>query len=124
MKTMMFLVGLAAIAGCATTPVPADKLARSQAMVQSAEVVQADADPRASVHLQLAREELRSAKKLMKDGDNDAASWVLMRAEADGEAALHLAQARMAKADAEQTLTAIRQAKTTMMQSQTGGQGS
>ena len=87
------LVAVAAITSCRTTPVPADKLARSQALVESAEQAHVEADPRAAVHLQLAKDQLKSATNLMKDGQNRSAEWILRRAEADAEAALALARA-------------------------------
>jgi hypothetical protein len=111
----------AMIAGCAPTPVPANRLARSQAVVDAAEQMRAESDPRAASHLKLAKEQLAYARKLMRDGDNGAAAWVLARAEADGEAALSLAQASTARADAERTLDAIKQMMSAM---QTGGSGS
>lgn len=123
MKTKM-LVGLAAVlAGCgATTPIPADKLARAQETVRLAEAMPSTAtDPRALQHLQLAKSQLDHGKKLMIDGENEDAKWVLMRAESDARAALYLAHAQAAKTDAQQTIEAIRQAMSTMQQ---GGSGS
>lgn len=112
---------LSLLAGCATTPVPADKLARSQTLVDAAEQARADAEPRATVHLQLAKEQLRTARRSMMAGENRTAEWTLRRAEADAEAALALAQAHTAKVDATRTIEAIRQAKSMMGP---GGQGS
>jgi len=122
MKTMMFVLAAAAVADCAATPVPADKLARAQAAVRTAEAMpQASTDPRAAKHLQLAKEQLDHAKKLMTKGDNSAARWALMRAEADGEAALYLGHAQAAKSDAQTTLDQVRQAMSTMQQQEGGG---
>src|SRR5690349_7423763 len=119
MKTMSLVVAAAAIAfsGCATTPVPAYRLARSEAAVKSAEEMNASADPRAAMHLKHAKEQLADAKNLMKNGDNRTARLVLMRAEADGEVAVNLARAHAAQIDAQQTIAAVRQA---MMQMQEG----
>ena len=117
MNSKMMLVVAAALAGCATTPVPADKLSRSQAAIKSAEEMNAAADPKAAVHLRLAKDQLENAKALMKDGDNKAAILVLLRAEADGEAALNLARARAAQVEAQQTIDMVRQ---TMAQMQEG----
>jgi hypothetical protein len=117
MNTKMMLVVAAALAGCATTPVPADKLARSQAAIASAETMNAAADPKATLHLKLAKEQLENAKALMKDGDNEAAGMVLLRAEADGEAAANLARARAAQIEAQKTIEMVRQ---TMAQMQEG----
>jgi hypothetical protein len=112
MKRIIFAALAVALGvGCASSPVPADKLARSQASVRSAEEQGAQADPRAAIHLKLAKEQLAEAKKLMKDGDNEAAKNVLLRAEADGDAALNIARATAAEADATRTIQAIQQAK-------------
>jgi hypothetical protein len=120
MKTIsLFVAALAiGIAGCgATTPVPADKLTRSQAVVRSAEEMNASSDPRAAMHLKLAKDQLAEGKALMKEGDNKKASLVLLRAEADGEAALNLARAHYAQMDAQRTIEQVRQA---MIQAQEG----
>jgi hypothetical protein len=109
-----------ATTGCATTPVPADKLARTHQAVEHAEAMHAEADPRAAVHLRLAKQNLEQARLQMRNGDNKKATWYLTRAEADAEAALYLAHARAAKVDAEKTIDAIRQATQMLQQGGTG----
>ena len=111
MKTILFVVAVAALAGCGgTTPVPTYKLARAQEMVRNAEAMPTVAtDPKATQHLQLAKSQLDHAKRLMIDGENEDARWVLMRAEADAEAALYLSLAQAVKLDAQQTIESIRQ---------------
>ena len=123
MKTLMLVVAVATLAGCgAATPIPADRLARAQETVTLAESMPATTtDPKALQHLQLAKNQLTHARKLMIDGENEDAKWVLMRAEADAKAALYLANASAAKTDAQQTIESIRQAMSTMQQ---GGSGS
>ena len=78
-------------------------------------------DPKALSHLQLAKEQLTYGKRLLIEGENKDARWVLMRAEADAEAALALGNVQAAKADAQQTIEAIRQAMALIQQ---GGSGS
>jgi len=123
MKTMMLVIAGVVLAGCgATTPIPADKLARAQQTVRLAEAMPAtSADPKSLQHLQLAKNQLEQGKKLMIDGENDDAQWVLMRAESDAKAALYLSHAQAAKADAQQTIEAIRQAMSAMQQQGGGG---
>lgn len=102
-------IAFAALAGCATTtPVPADKLARTQAAINSAEQMGPSADPRALMHLELAKHQVAQAKGLMKNGDNRSAGLVLLRAEADAEAALNLARAWWAESDANRTMEEVR----------------
>ncbi|MBX3207676.1 MAG: DUF4398 domain-containing protein [Labilithrix sp.] len=123
MKTMMIAVAAIALAGCgATTPVPADALSRAQATVRQAEAMPTTAlDPKAMQHLQLAKDQLSYGKRLMVEGENKDARWVLLRAEADAEAALSLAHAQAAKTDAQQTIEAIRQAMSLAQQQEGSG---
>ncbi|MBX3260474.1 MAG: DUF4398 domain-containing protein [Labilithrix sp.] len=125
MKTTMIAVAAVVLAGCgATTPVPADALTRAQQTVRSAEAMPTTAlDPKAMQHLQLAKDQLSYGKRLLVEGENGDARWVLMRAEADAEAALYLAHAEVAKTDARQTIEAIRQAMS-LVQQQKEGSGS
>lgn len=113
-KLALVTLSAAAIAGCATTPVPADKLARSQAAVKSAEELNADADPQAALHLRLAREQLATARRMMVDGKSDRAKFVLMRAEADAEAALNMARAKSARIEAARAMQDVQQVRTQM----------
>ncbi len=99
----------AAIAGCASTPIPADKYAGAKASIKSSEELGAEQDPQAALHLKLAREQLAQAKECMKSGDNDSAKMVLDRAESDGEASLNIARADKAKIEAQKTITNIQQ---------------
>jgi hypothetical protein len=116
MKTLipMSLVFVAGLAACATTPVPADKLSRSQAAVRSAEEMNAQAEPAAAMHLRLAHEQIALAKQLLKDGDNERAASVLLRAEADADAARELARKHAARMEAQTAKQNIEQLKSSM----------
>ena len=114
------IVSTALTAGCASAPVPAAKVARSQAVIRTAEELGAADDARAAVHLKLAKEQLVQAKVLMQSGDNESAGLVLLRAEADGETALNLARARLAEQDAKRAVDAAHRAMARMH----GGDGS
>lgn len=83
---------LVALLGCASTPVPADRMAQSQASLRAAEEVGAKNVPPAALHLQLAQEQMEQGKQLIKNGDNERARFVLLRAEADAELAVALAR--------------------------------
>jgi hypothetical protein len=95
-------------AGCASTPIPADKLSRSTAAVRSAEEMNAERVPSAAVHLRLARTQMKVARRLLENGDNKEAGYLLLRAEADAEVAMNLAREAAAKQDAIQTIQAVR----------------
>jgi hypothetical protein len=119
MKIMMPIGALClmTIAGCASSPIPADKYARSQASVKAAEELNAESEPQAAFHLRLAKEQLAHGKKLMKEGDNKNASLVLLRAESDGEAALNIARAKSEQAEAQRTITQIQEQMAQMQRS-------
>jgi hypothetical protein len=108
-------IGAASIAlvACAASPVPADRLAKSTAAIRSAHEVGAERVPNAALHLKVANEELDLAKKLMADGDNGRAEYVLLRAQVDADTALQLAREDQARADAQRTLDEVQKVKNT-----------
>ena len=113
MKTMAWIgATLLALGGCATTPVPADSLARSQAAFRSAHEVGAENVPPAALHLTIAKEELDQAKRLIKDGEYKRAEYILMRAESDANAALALTREADARTDAQKTIEQVQKLKT------------
>lgn len=99
----------AAIAGCASAPIPADKYANAKSSIKTSEELGAESDPQAALHLKLAKEQLAQAKDCMKKGDNENAKMVLERAEADGDAAFNIARADKAKIEAKKTVDNIQQ---------------
>lgn len=111
--TIPTLASLAAVLaiGCASTPVPADKLANATAATRSAEEMQASRNPQAALHLKLAKEQLEEARKMLKDGDNEEATSMLLRAEADANASLGLAREHAARLDAQKTIDNVQQTK-------------
>lgn len=76
--------------GCASTPVPTEQLASTEASVRAAQELGAARVPRAKLHLQLAQNQVARARQLSNDGDNDRAKVVLTRARADAELAVAL----------------------------------
>jgi uncharacterized protein DUF4398 len=117
------LIGAASVAlgACASSPVPADRLAKSQAAIRSAQEVGADRIPPAALHLKVANEQLDLARKLMADGDNKRAEYVLMRAEADAETSVALAHETIARMDAQRTLDEVQRLKSSMTTPEEGG---
>jgi len=61
MKRTLTAIVLALIAGCASTPVPAEKMASSQAAIRASEEAGAKQVPSAALHMQLAREQMEQA---------------------------------------------------------------
>ncbi|WP_437572059.1 DUF4398 domain-containing protein [Sorangium sp. So ce542] len=75
------------LAGCAALrpPAPPPELARAEAAIRGAAQEGAGADRRAAMHLALARSELAQARRRLSVGDQEAARWLLRRAEVDAE---------------------------------------
>lgn len=112
MSKITLVIACLAFVGCASSPVPADKLAKTTASIKSAEELNADQEPNAALHLRLAREQLASAKKLMEDSDNERAGYVLDRAGADADAAREIARAKMSKIEVEKYKEQVQEQKT------------
>jgi hypothetical protein len=112
MKTIAWIGAASVVLGaCAASPVPAEKLALSQASIRSATEGGAEKVPPAALHLRIANEELDLAKRLISDGDNERASYVLSRARADAETAIALTHEADARADAQRTLEEVQKLK-------------
>lgn len=68
------------------------RVAEVQSAVRAAEEVGANDQPRAALHLQLARDQIAMAERLAADGEEGEARLVLERANVDAELALQLAR--------------------------------
>lgn len=97
-KLMMSLAALGLMA-CASVPIPADRLAHSEASIRGAEEIGALGVPAAKLHLELAKDQNETAKRMAAKGDKRAV-LVLARAESDGELALGLAREVSVHSDA------------------------
>ena len=103
-------LGAALAGGCATTRPPTDNMESSAASIRGAEQAGAENVPRAAFHLQLANEQSAKAKVMITSGGEDnmkAASRLLMRAAADGELAIALADDDKDRLAAEQAVADI-----------------
>src|SRR3954468_2808068 len=76
------------LAACASTAPPHDRQVSSEAAVRAAREVGAEQVPQAALHLKLAQEQLEKGKAQMSNGDNEEASYTLLRAQSDAELAL------------------------------------
>lgn len=92
--------------GCATTG--ALHTESSTAAIRSAEELGAPDVPKASLHLQLAKEELQAAVALNAKGDVEEANSLLLRAEADAELAVALSRADAEKSEAQAAMDRVR----------------
>ncbi len=92
------VLGLCVVASaCASTPPPTERMASAESAVRAARELGADQVPRAQLHLQLAQEDIGRARKLMKDGENQRADYLLQRASADAELGVALARYEAAR---------------------------
>lgn len=66
-------------------------MAEAESAARSAREVGADAQPAAKLKVNLADEQIAAAKAAVAEGDNERATYLLVRARADAELALALA---------------------------------
>ena len=99
MTKVMTALAVLGVAGCASVPIPVYQLDRSEASIRGAEEVGASGVPAAALHLQLAKDETETAKKMATQGD-ERAMLVMARAESDAELALGLAREATVHGDA------------------------
>lgn len=84
-------------------PEPKQATADAEAASRSAREVGADAQPAARLRVQLADEQIAKAKVAAEKGDNERATYLLLRAKADAELALALAREQNAITDQAKT---------------------
>jgi uncharacterized protein YpuA (DUF1002 family) len=100
------IAATAIIAGCTSAPLRTEG---STSGIRAAEEAGAAKVPQASLHLQLAREELELVKELAAKGDKEKAASMLLRAEADAELAVALSREDKEKAEALAAIERVRQ---------------
>jgi hypothetical protein len=99
--------------GCASFPPPTETMAEAIASVRGAEEVGAEQVPVAALQLQLAREEIAKARKLMAEGEHEPAYYEAMRAAHDAELAIALVRETEARNVAKQAEQSLGSAETT-----------
>ena len=90
-KTGFVSLAVVVFTGCAGIVIPPDRLAANEASVRGAEELGALGVPAARMHLELAKDETATAKRLASNGDSRALT-VLACAQSDAELALGLAR--------------------------------
>jgi hypothetical protein len=102
--------------------IPTDRIVAAQSAIRAAKEIGGDkAPPGTLLHLRFARDGVRRARRLVADGDNTRAEWVLQCAEADAELALQLAREMQAKEAAQKVLDEIHARKSRLLVSRGGG---
>lgn len=99
------------LAACGAAQVPTTQVADAQAAIRAADEVGASQEPKAALHLQLAREGYAKAMAYIEDDETHRARLSLARADADAELAVALAREASTKAAAQQALDQIRGAQ-------------
>lgn len=103
----LFLAALAAAAvGCASIPIPPERLEQSHSTIRAAEELGAAQVPAAKLYLQFAKDEERSARQLAEKGD-ERAHTMLACAQADAELALALAREAQVQRQTQQAAAAV-----------------
>ena len=90
-KKLISALAVLALSGCAAIQIPPERLERAQASERGAEELGASTVPAAKLHLQLAKDQTETAKRMAESGD-ERAILVMARAESDAELALVLAR--------------------------------
>jgi len=100
----LFTVSLLALGCGASYPMPAQSLADAQSAERSASELGAANQPKAQLYLQLAHEQIAKASAAMKEGNNERADALLMRARADAELAIALTRDQGARTGAQNAI--------------------
>ena len=108
MKSLSLLAAPAIFAlACGGTALPAPKVTEAESAVSAAQAVGASNNPRAALHLKMARDQLAEAKTMLRNGDEEEARLVLEGAAADAELALMLTREEQARAAASEATKGV-----------------
>jgi len=105
------LLAAGVLCACGGAQLSQSRMSEVQAAVRAAEEVGANDQPKAALHLQLARDEIAAAQRLAKDGEEDDAKLVLERARVDAELALQLARTEQEQQKARQAWQKVQDLK-------------
>ncbi len=113
MRFVLIVVAALAVAvtGCGSFPKPEARVTSSAGAIRGAEEAGAPAVPSATLYLKHAKDNREAALAAIKEGENEKADWLLMRAEADAELANALAREAAAKADTQKTADQVTELK-------------
>jgi hypothetical protein len=100
-----------ALVACGGAQLNQTRVTEVQSSMRAAEEVGANDQPKASLHLQLARDEMTAAKRLADDGEEEDAALLLNRAQADAELALQLARTEQEQQKARESWAKIQEMK-------------
>lgn len=99
MNKLNAILGGLVLAACSSRQLPAN-YAPAQTAIGAADAVGARSEPRAALHLKMARDAVVRAQALSKDGDEKEAELMLERARTDAELALMITREAGARREA------------------------
>jgi parvulin-like peptidyl-prolyl isomerase len=94
----------AALAACASFPVPTQRMADAESAHRSALELGANQQPAAQLHVKLAEEQMAQAKARIQAGENKEADSLLIRSKADSELAIALARETGARVETQRAV--------------------
>src|SRR5687767_14562656 len=101
-QRLLAILALGLVAGCGASSVPVGASTDARSAISAAEAVGAENQPQAALHLKMARDQVRQADAMIRNGDNEEARLVLQRAKVDAELALALSREAQMRARAQQ----------------------
>jgi hypothetical protein len=107
--SMLLAAGI--LGACGGSQLNQSRVAEVQASVSAAEAVGANDQPKAALHLQLARDEIAAAQRLAEEGEEEDAQLVLERARVDAELAMQLAKTEQEQQKARQAWQKVQELK-------------
>lgn len=90
------------VGGCASSGLDQQRLVDTQAAVAAVEESEESEHPEVSLHLKYARDQLAAARRLMDEGEDEAAARMLERAHADAQLALAMARTQRSREEAQE----------------------
>lgn len=103
-------IGLLTTIGCGGhgSSLPPARVTEAQSAISAAEAVGASNNPRASLHLKHARDQIGGAKKLLGRGNAESAKLMLDNAKADADLAMVLTRSQEQRAEAIRVIEQVR----------------
>jgi hypothetical protein len=88
---------------------PPPQAVEAKTSISAAEAVGAQNEPKAALHLKLAKDQTAQAESLLRKGDDDEARLLLEQAKVDAELALVLTREATVRAQVQQSLSKVRE---------------
>lgn len=103
-----FTAAIAFLAACGGSTMPPPQSVEAKTSISAAEAVGAQNEPKAALHLKLAKDQTTQAETLLRKGEDDQARLLLEQAKVDAELALVLTREAALRAQVQQSLSKVR----------------